>query len=235
MNDFNDNKLSAIVGIGGVLLSMIILIISAKTYNTALTVVGVIIFVLTIVVGSIMGKVTNASEKSKYMRGLSDGSVKTTSKYHLLLIDERTKQDPDVQRLLQYPTVQKAFFDPNYITSAAAQNDPYILELLEVLDRMSDNGAVNGDFVQYPNAGGFADPNSAFVSEMNKHGIDRREREKKRPRRTVGRIITAVGLIMFCLPFFSALTGAFGKNFTFIFGAAPFGMVLIVIGKIIGK
>ena len=235
MNDFKNDKLPALVGVGGVLLSMIILIVSAKTYNTVLTVVGVIIFVLAIVAGSIVGKVTAAAEKAKYTRGLSDGPAKTTSKYYPLLIDERTKQDPDVQRLLQYHSVQKVFFDPNYITSAAAQNDPFVRELMEVLDRMSDSGAVNGDFVQYPNAGSFADPNSAFVSEMNKHGIDRREREKKRPRRTAGRIITAVGLIMFCLPFFAALTGAFGKNFTFIFGAAPFGMVLIVIGKIIGK
>lgn len=229
MNDFKDNKLSALIGIGGVLLSMIILTISAKTYNTVLTVVGVIIFVLAIVSGIIAGKVTAAADKKKMLRELSDGSVKTTSKYQLLLMDERTKQDPDVQRLLQYPTVQKAFFDPGYILSASAQNDPFIQELMEVLDRMLGDGGANGDFAGYGNV----NQSPAYFTDLNKREVERREKSK--PRKIVGRIITAIGLIMFCLPFFAMLFNEFGGYFMFFFGAAPFGFVLVIIGSIIRK
>ena len=38
-------------------------------------------------------------------------------KYYILLTDENTKQNPKVQRLLQYPEVQEVFFDPSYLKS----------------------------------------------------------------------------------------------------------------------
>ena len=234
-NDNNDNKISAIIGIGGVLLSMIVLILGARTNSGVITIIGVILFVLTIVAGSIIGKMTAAAEKAKYTRGLSGGSAKTTSKYHPLLIDERTKQDPDVQRLLQYTSVQKAFFDPDYISSAAAQNDPYVRELIQVLDRMLDSGAVNGDFAQYPSTGGFSDPNSAYLSEMKRHEIEQRERRKNSPRRIVGRIIKYVGLGIFFIPFvimFISPTGVKnGTTAAYFFAAAPFGMIMAAIGS----
>ena len=235
MNDFNDNKLSAIIGIGGVLLSVFIFILSAKTDSGVLAVIGLIVFVLAIVAGKITEKVTKASDKAKHLRGLSGGSVNITSKYQLLLMDERTKQDPDVQRLLQYLSVQKAFFDPNYITSAAAQNDPYVRELLEVFDRLTGGSEVNGDFAQYPSTGSFSDPNSSYLSEMKRHEIEQRERGKNRPRRIVGRIIKYVGLGIFFIPFvimFLSPTGVKnGESAAYFFMAAPFGMIMAAIGS----
>ena len=236
MNDFNDNKISAIVGIGGVLLSMIVIILGARTNSGVITIVGVILFVLAIVAGIIVGKVTDTAEKAKYMRGLSGGSVKTTSKYQLLLMDERTKQHPDVQRLLQYLSVQKTFFDPNYLATAEAQNDPYVRELMSVFDRMIENGEANGDLIQYPNLN--MNSNSAYVSELNKREQGRREREKKRPRRIVGTVITVAGVLLFCSPFFAVFLGATGVNDldpSFFMMAAPFGMMLDIVGSIIKK
>lgn len=238
MNDYNDNnenKISAIVGIGGVLLSMVVLILGARTNSGVITIIGVILFVLTILAGIIIGKVTETAEKAKYMRGLSGGSAKTTSKYHPLLIDQRTKQDPDVQRLLQYLSVQKAFFDPNYLMTAAAQNDPEIRELLEVLDRMIASGEVNGDFAQYPSTGSFSDPNSAYLSKMKRPEIEQRERRKNSPRRKVGRILKYVGLGIFFIPFvimFLSPTGVKnGTTVAYFFAAAPFGMIMAAIGS----
>lgn len=235
MNDFNDNKISAIIGIGGVLLSVIVIILGARTDSGALTLVGVILFVLAVFAGIIIGKVTDAAEKAKYMRGLSGGPAKTTSKYQLLLMDESTKQDPDVQRLLQYPTVQKAFFDPDFITTPAAQNDPYVCELMSVLDRVLESGAVNGDFAQYPSTGSFSDPNSAYLSETKRHEIEQRERSKNSPRRKVGRIIKYVGLGIFFIPFvimFLSPTGVKnGTTVAYFFAAAPFGMIMAAIGS----
>lgn len=234
MNDFNDNKISAIVGIGGVLLSMIVIILGARTNSGVITIVGVILFVLAIVAGIIVGKVTDAAEKAKYMRGLSGGSVKTTSKYQLLLMDERTKQHPDVQRLLQYLSVQKTFFDPNYLATAEAQNDPYVRELMSVFDRMIENGEANGDLARYTNVSS----SSAYVSELNKREQDRREREKKRPRKIAGTVITVAGVLLFCSPFFAVFLGATGVNDldpSFFMMTAPFGMMLAIVGSIIKK
>ena len=231
MNDFNENKISAIVGIGGVLLSMIVIILGARTNSGVITIVGVILFVLAIVSGIIVGKVTDAAEKAKYMRGMSGGSLKITSKYQPLLMDERTKQDPEVQRLLQYLSVQKAFFDPNYITSASAQNDPYVRELMSVFDRMIESGAATVDLAQYTNV----NSNSAYASELNMQEQKRREREKKRPRRIVGRIMKYVGLGIFFIPFVIMVlspTGVKNSNsVVFFFMAAPFGMVIAAIGS----
>ena len=138
MNDFNDNKISAIVGIGGVLLSMIVIILGARTNSGVITIVGVILFVLAITSGIIIGKITDAAEKAKYTRGLSGGAAKITGKYQSLLMDERTKQDPDVQRLLQYLSVQKAFFNEEF----PAEDDPHLLELVDVLAKLADENGV---------------------------------------------------------------------------------------------
>lgn len=231
MNDHEENKLHAIIGIGGVLLSVVILIISAKTRNTVLTLIGVIIFVLAIAAGIIIERVTEAADKAKHIRELSGGSAKATSKYHLLLIDERTKQDPDVQRLLQYPTVQKAFFDPNYISSASAQNDPYVRELIEVFERMLDGGGANGDFGDYGNVNQM----SAYVSELKKRDTERQAREKNKPRRTVGTVLSVVGILLFMVPFIAIVFGPSTTMFAYAFAAAPLGMILAFIGNILKR
>ena len=55
-----------------------------------------------------------------------------------VLRDPRVKQLPDVQRLLQYPAVQKAFFDGEFPDS----DDPYLQELVDVLAKLADENGV---------------------------------------------------------------------------------------------
>ena len=236
MNDFKYDKLPAIIGVGGVLLSVIIFIVSARTDSRALAVAGLIVFVLAIVAAKITEKAVAAAVKEKYTRGLSGGSVKTSSKYHLLLIDERTKQDPDVQRLLQYLSVQKAFFDPGYIDSAAARNDPYVQELTEVFDRMlQSSGDMNGDFGVYGNV----NSGSAYDTKFNKRELERQDRERKRPRRIAGNILVGLGVGLFVLPFiviFFFPNGGFPVYMSSLFVTAPsVGMVLAIVGSILKK
>ena len=55
-----------------------------------------------------------------------------------VLRDPRIKQLPEVQRLLQYESVQKAFFDCEF----PANDDPHLLELVEVLAKLADENGV---------------------------------------------------------------------------------------------
>lgn len=72
-------------------------------------------------------------------------------KYYILLTDENTKQNPKVQRLLQYPEVQEVFFDPSYLKSQEAAESPNVAELLAVLDGIlseQQNNRTNGTATQ---------------------------------------------------------------------------------------
>ena len=55
-----------------------------------------------------------------------------------VLRDPRIKQLPDVQRLLQYQSVQKAFFDGEF----PAEDDPHLQELVDVLSKLADENGV---------------------------------------------------------------------------------------------
>lgn len=55
-----------------------------------------------------------------------------------VLQDPRIKQLPEVQRLLQYESVQKAFFDGEF----PAEDDPHLLELIDVLAKLADENGV---------------------------------------------------------------------------------------------
>ena len=55
-----------------------------------------------------------------------------------VLRDPRVKQLPDVQRLLQYGSVQKAFFDGEF----PAESDPHLQELVDVLSKLADENGV---------------------------------------------------------------------------------------------
>ena len=55
-----------------------------------------------------------------------------------VLRDPRIKQLPEVQRLLQYESVQKAFFDGEF----PAEDDPHLLELVDVLSKLADENGV---------------------------------------------------------------------------------------------
>ena len=55
-----------------------------------------------------------------------------------VLKDPRIKQLPDVQRLMQYESVQKAFFNEEF----PAEDDPHLLELVDVLSKLADENGV---------------------------------------------------------------------------------------------
>ena len=55
-----------------------------------------------------------------------------------VLRDPRVKQLPEVQRLLQYESVQKAFFNEEF----PAEDDPHLLELIDVLAKLADENGV---------------------------------------------------------------------------------------------
>ena len=55
-----------------------------------------------------------------------------------VLRDPRVKQLPEVQRLLQYESVQKAFFTGEF----PAEDDPHLLELVDVLSKLADENGV---------------------------------------------------------------------------------------------
>ena len=55
-----------------------------------------------------------------------------------VLRDPRIKQLPDVQRLLQYEAVQKAFFNGEFPDT----DDPHLQELVDVLSKLADENGV---------------------------------------------------------------------------------------------
>ena len=55
-----------------------------------------------------------------------------------VLRDPRIKQLPDVQRLLQYESVQKAFFDGEFPDT----DDSHLQELVDVLSKLADENGV---------------------------------------------------------------------------------------------
>lgn len=55
-----------------------------------------------------------------------------------VLRDPRVKQLPEVQRLLQYESVQKAFFNGEF----PAEDDPHLLELIDILSKLADENGV---------------------------------------------------------------------------------------------
>lgn len=59
-----------------------------------------------------------------------------------VLTDPRVKQLPEVQQLLQYESVQKAFFSGQFPTTSEELADPYLQELVSVLSQLADENGV---------------------------------------------------------------------------------------------
>lgn len=59
-----------------------------------------------------------------------------------VLTDPRIKQLPEVQRLLQYESVQKAFFGGQFPSSSEELADPHLQELVTVLLQLADENGV---------------------------------------------------------------------------------------------
>lgn len=222
MNNNKGNKLSAIVVLGGVSLAIIVMLLGAKTDNQVITLVGVVLFIAAVMVGIFIGNGSGVGKASRELRS-------NATKYEPLLLDERTKQHPEVQRLMQYISVQKVFFDPSYLKTTEAQNDPNVRELLAVFDDILSTGAVYGGL------------NGKNTDLLSRNEIMRREKAKNRPRRIVGAVFGFVGLALFMVPFFIVFIASMngskvaGEMASFLFTAAPLGMVLIVIGSVIWR
>lgn len=215
------------MALGGITLALIIIFAAQKTGNQKGGLIGAGVFVAACIATVIID--TKGSGKAKIAARNA-----SASKYDPLLLDERTKQDPDVQRLLQYTAVQKAFFDPNFLSSAEAQSDPNIQELLAVFDRMLQNREI------YPNQS-VIDTSTPYAQELFRNDPSRMKKQKK-PRHVIGKLLGLVGTAMLIIPFvlmfvFAAIDSpdGVGKLSSFLFAAAPVGMVFIIVGSIIGR
>lgn len=186
-------------------------------------------------VGIIVASFIQSAERKKssgYTGGVSKATLSgSLQKYVPVLADERTKQDPEVQRLLQYTSVQKAFFNPAYLDSTEARSDPNVRELLGVLDNIILERTAGGAY--QPSVQGVINDVSDLERERMQDEIERRKKEKNKPRRIAGFILMAAGFALFMVPFFMAFGGA--ANISRSMGIAPVGMVLLVVGNVLAR
>lgn len=215
-----------------IVVAMIAMIFLGAKSNNIPLVMGCFfaVFITVFVAAALQGK--NKGAKS----GISGAKVNTTqfNKYMPLLLDERTKQHPEVQVLLQYPEVQKAFFDPSSLSSPTIANDPHVRELFLVFDEMLAQGAING----MPN------PPQNSVAPADQFQKPKEDEAKKKSTRTAGKIMRWVGIGIFILPFGLVFTlsqlnpgsslATAAVSFV-VTGACPMGMLLIIVGTIIGR
>ena len=139
-HDPNAPKWAPGVILGGTVGAMFLMSLGMMLKMQVLTILGVIVFVGVLVVAVPMAN----KQKSENRANSQAAFTNSYGKYIPLLMDENTKQNPDVQRLLQYPAVQKVFFDPSSLSSQSIVNDEHVRELLAVLDELypTMNGAV---------------------------------------------------------------------------------------------
>ena len=173
--------------------------------------------------------------------GVSGAAVNSSQlgKYFPLLADERTKQHPEVQVLLQYTEVQRAFFDPSSLSNPTTANDEHVQELFLVFDEMLAQGAVNGNI--YGNPQNIPQPGTMPSDSLRKKPEDE---EKKKPIRKAGKIMRFVGIGIFILPFGLVFimeslnpgsTVATAAVPFVVTGACPMGMLLIIVGIILSR
>lgn len=237
MSKNKGKKALQIIILCGVILAVIFVAMGLKSDEQTLSVIGAGIFIVTVITVLF---IENVISKSNSDGKISSETEKTALKYEPLLLDERTKQDPEVQRLLQYPTVQKVFFDPEFLKTAAAQSDPYVRELLAVLDNIIAVRTAEGTYPPDPKQTAL-NGNSAYANILMQREKAQREKEKNKPRRIAGTVLMFTGLALFIVPFSTVfIAAAVGSELaeimsSFLFTAAPIGMALIVIGKIVKK
>lgn len=162
-------------------------------------------------------------------------------KYVPILTDERTKQHPEVQRLLQYTEVQRAFFDPSSLSKPATANDEHVRELLAVLDEMLAQGVINGTVYGAQNIAPSMNIPAQTIQQMQPI---KPEEQKSTPKRKLGLVLQYIGLLMFFLPFLSVIFIGIAPEKTssmvkvipvVVTTGAPLGMLLVAIGKIIRR
>lgn len=238
----------AIIVIGGIAATAICVFSGEGSARPVLTIIGIGIFFLTVAAVMIISSVGSKGEAKAKISGASGNLAQ---KYAPLLLDERTKQDPDVQRLLQYLEVQKVFFEPSHLNTAAAQSDPNVQELMSVLDGLMSRRAINGDPLPTPNQSpSYMNTGQSAPQNINTNnyppinaGSGKRP-PKNKAMATVGSVLIIIGVALFVLPFgvvFIASALPRGADFIesggayLMFGAPPFGVSLIVAGSIIKK
>ncbi len=138
----NNDKRKKLVVLTGTVIILLTILLTASTGNHIIFLVGVgLFFLLTVVAGIFIG---NDGNKANGVGKVSGESKKNAMKYEPLLLDERTKQYSDVQRLLQYESVQKAFFSGQFPTASEELADPHLQELVSVLSQLADENGVIG-------------------------------------------------------------------------------------------
>lgn len=223
----NKMSVSAIVAISSFGLGFVIIFFSIRGSSPVMPLIGFCIAFFGVLAASIIQSASKKKDPSAVSDGRSKAGVRgTAAKYVSVLCDERTKQDPQVQRLLQYTSVQKAFFDPDFLDTAEAQSDPNIGELLGVLDNIVLEQTASGTY-QPPTQ--FNNTLSNAERERYQDELNRQKRAKNKPRKVAGLIISGVGFLLFMVPFFG---GVAGVN---LFGFAPVGMILLVAGSVVAR
>ncbi|MDE6727165.1 MAG: hypothetical protein K2J80_04405, partial [Oscillospiraceae bacterium] len=102
----------------------------------AVTIVGGVMMALFIVISVILLVKESENEavaSSSDVQVVVDPSV---------LKDPRIKQLPELQRLMQYASVQMAFFEGKFPDDPKAASDPYLQELVTVLSQLADENGV---------------------------------------------------------------------------------------------
>ena len=98
-------------------------------------------WVLVVIISAALMGICLVIATSKFVRDTKKAAGGRKVIYTLdasVLRDPRVKQLPEVQRLLQYESVQKAFFDGEF----PAEDDPHLRELIDVLAKLADENGV---------------------------------------------------------------------------------------------
>lgn len=198
----------------------------ARTGEAVPAFIGTGLFIFAPIVSAVTHSIVSRVNGSAANGGSTKEAKKTAEKYLPLLLDERTKQHPEIQRLLQYIEVQKAFFDPSYIQTAQAQNEPNVQELMEVFDKIIAWQETNGT-APLPNGG-------APLGSFDPLAQQRRQKEQSTPRRKAGRILIAIGFLIVISPFLSVMFFRTPDSFQNIatFAIAPVGFAFLIIGTV---
>lgn len=210
----------------------------AAQKSTLMIGLGVIMFVATFVLIAIFSGKQNSAAGGK--SGTAKVNASQLNKYLPLLNDERTKLHPEVQVLLQYTEVQRAFFDPSSLSRSTTANDEHVQELFRVFDEILAQGGINGNI--YGNPQNLSQNGATPANPFQKAQPD--SLEKKKPIRTAGKIMRWVGIGIFILPFGLVFTlsqlnpgspVATAAVSLVVTGACPMGMLLIIVGTILGR
>lgn len=174
------------IAVIGCLASLIVALFAKKLGNNAAGAFGVAGFVLSVVAGIIAQSIADKRNGGSALKTKS--SELPQNKYAALLADEQTRQRPEIARLMLYTSVQRAFFDPSFVGTEEARNDPYVQELFAEFDRIL--------------AEGYAAGSPAYNAQLE--ALVRSTSHKKLPRgktRLIARVLIVLGTVVAASPF----------------------------------